>query len=211
MHVSRLGLAGGIAALVVSSASVGAGAAGLIRSKDIANDSLRSVDIKNGTITGRDVHDGSLTADDVAGGLKVRSGPDWVVTWSGTYTTDGAPAGLEVPLVTSTDTIPSNSLVRGLSMEITGGQDSCRSLQVQARPVPGVQIRNATFASANNDYADPARSFTHFDDALTSQSEALPIQLAASCDYGDGPVPTFGFTVTFSITQLESAPTGTFQ
>ena len=45
-----------------------AGAAALITSADVKNDSLKGEDIKNGTLQSKDVDDGSLVADDLKDG-----------------------------------------------------------------------------------------------------------------------------------------------
>jgi hypothetical protein len=199
---SRLAIGAGLAALLVCSATVGAGAAGLIGSKDIADDSIRSVDIKNGTLAGRDVKDGSLTAGDVAGGLKTRTGPDRVVTWAGAFTANSS-SGNAGPLVTSVDTIPANSLVRGLALDFTGNTSACSSFTVDVR-VPSVD--DSTIASAYG----PNGANQYYDDVITTQDSGTPVEIFASCA-GGSQVPSFDFTIRFAITQLATAPSGTFQ
>lgn len=205
---SRLAIGAGLAALIVCSATVGAGAAGLIGSKDIRDDSIRSVDIKNGTIAGRDVKDGSLTTDDVAGGLKSRVGPDRVVAWSGTYDGNGANDG-ETPLVTSSDTIPANSLTRGLQLTVTKTSSACAdNLSVIAR-VHSVQPGQELVIASGMVSPNPPGSYGSTYEAVTPLTTDVPLEIVAECY--DGNVPSFDFTVTFSITQLDDAPTGTFE
>lgn len=204
---SRLAIGAGLAALLVCSATVGAGAAGLIGSRDIADDSIRSVDIKDGTLAGRDVKDGSLTADDVAGGLKTRTGPDRVVTWNGTFAGSGA---TDAPLVVSSDTIPANSLVRGLDLTVAGNTSSCTgNLWVEVRVhslESDEQVPIATRMVSPNDVG----SYEMHYDAVSPQSSDVPLEIYSHCYQGSG-IPGFEFTVTMAITQLGDAPTGTFE
>src|SRR5690349_4208482 len=168
---SLIGL--GLAALAICSAAGGAGAASLIGSKNIADDSIRSVDIQDGTISDRDVRDGSLTTadfgDDAPSGAPGPAGPtgspgptgpdgptggpgpgavgpDQALTWFGGYTADGSD-GTTGPLVISTQTLPASSLVRGVKLSATVDRTSCvNGMVLTLRPV-GADVGDGQMAS----------------------------------------------------------------
>lgn len=198
---SRLGLAAGLAALVVCSATVGAGAAGLIGSRDIADNSIRGVDIKNGTVSGKDVKDGALSRSDFRAGTLPGAGS--IATWSGTFTADGS-QGETTPVAVSNQTVPSNSHLRGMSISVTGDDSPCTSnFLVWVAPLSlasGGQDSIATKSIHKRDTTVVEYSYGE----LSSTAEAAePMAILAACanDSGDIAVPSFDFTVKFSITQ----------
>lgn len=209
---SRLAIGAGLAALILCSATVGAGAAGLIGSRDIADNSIRGVDIKNGTVSGTDVKDGSLSDRDIAGGV---AGPVRVVRWSGTHGANGS-AGGETPMATSVDTVPPNSLVRGIDISVSGDHSTCTNAFLVA-----LQPGNASAASravAVESFHTPlgGGETTHevdMNDIITGPDSATPMKITAACasEGGDIAVPTFDFTVTFSITPLAAPSPETFE
>jgi hypothetical protein len=233
-------VASGAAALVVCAAAGGAGAAGLIGSRDIANDSIRSVDLKDGTLAGRDVRDGSLSGSDFAQELPVGEpgptgpmgqpgptgspgppgalgsdsvGPDKVFTWTGHYDADGRIGDFDSPLMTSADTLPPHSMVRGNSFSVTGDHSSCTGgFAVWVTP------ENASFGWLvaedwdRYEFVGPRTHRALTDQIITNASSPTPLHLQAACgntQAGDLPVPSFDFTVTFSVTQLAAPPTTT--
>ena len=205
---SRLMLGAGLAALLVCSATVGAGAAGLIGSKDIRDDSIKSVDIKNGTLAGRDVKDGSLSVRDFGDTLPSTE----VATWSGTYTSDGSTGGT-TPVVISTDTVPANSLLGGMKFTVTADDSTCtRNFLVWVAPQSLAADGQLFIAARSVHKAEETVIETSYGEVTSSPDSAEPMAILAACadDSGDISVPSFDFTVKFSITQLDSSSPMTF-
>ena len=226
-----------LAALALCSAASGAGAASLIGSKNIADDSIRSIDIKDGAIAGRDVKDGSLQiadfGDDAPSGAPGpvgptgsvgpsgpdgptgpngpgAVGPDQVVTWTGHYDPTGT-ADWTAALVTSSDTLPPNSLVRGVALTVSGDFSTCSGFaEVTFRPT-GTATGDGDLGLVQIPPGSPAdiRSFNH--EMVNSLTGATPLSVFARCQgsaFDDIAIPSFDFTATVAVTQLD-APTPT--
>lgn len=207
---SRLALGLAVAALAICAAAGGAGAVGLVGSRGIADDSIRSVDVKNQTVTGRDVKDSSLRSDVFAGGLPDRTpGPDRILTWSGSFKEDGS-IGENTPLIVSSDTIPAASMLRGINLTVTGDHSKCGALDVAVAPADtGWSDDPVAFAvlRAPVDGGDEVV----MNDLVTNLDAPIHLAIAAGClTTGDNAVPSFDFTVTFSVTQLDMPPTTTW-
>lgn len=209
---SRVLVSSALAVLAVGAAAGGAAATSLLGSKDIRDDSIRSVDIKNGTLTTRDIRDGSLVADDFTGLPTPTAGPDEVLTWSGSYS-GGDHTGVDTPLLVSTDTIPPDSFVRGITMVITGDHTGCEAFDIVVAPAStGIQSDVVSFGVLRPPGSpEPDRIAMS---ALVTKADApthLGVFGACLAELGEVPMPDFDYTVTFSVTQLDLPPTTTWE
>ena len=209
---SRLAVGFALAALVVCAAGGGAAAAGLVGSKDIKDGSVRSVDTKDGSVAGRDVKDGSLRSQDFAGGLPTSTaGPDRVLTWSGVFTSDGR-TGQDAPVLVSDDTIPAGSLVRGIDFTVTADHSACGALDVAVTPEESLWYDDpVAFAILRDPSLGQGPDEVALNDLVTKSDAPVHLAIAAIClTTGDNAVPSFDFTVTFSVTQLDLPATTTW-
>ncbi len=170
----------------------------------------------NGTFAGSGATDAPLVvssdtipANSLVRGLDRTPGPDRILTWSGSFKEDGS-IGENTPLIVSSDTIPAASMLRGINLTVTGDHSKCGALDVAVAPADtGWSDDPVAFAvlRAPVDGGDEVV----MNDLVTNLDAPIHLAIAAGClTTGDNAVPSFDFTVTFSVTQLDMPPTTTW-
>jgi hypothetical protein len=208
-----------IATAFLAASGGSAGAARLIGSRDVVDNSLKSIDIKNDTLRGKDIHNGALTARDFSGPPPAGATPNATYTWTINFTENGddggGPGGTRQPLLTSNTKMPAGAHLQGVDIEATGDFTRCSAGGADLSVAPasvdawagGGGLGGAQF------YGDvtTARALTLGDAQLRPDG---PTKLAVSVCYDEQSnelaLPSFTLTLTFTLTKLNNPPATEF-